>query len=173
MSKYLLDSNIFITPHRSYYSFDFANSFWEQLANILRSKKATILKVVSDEILKDGEDRLAKWLKNLKKDIKVLSVSRNQKIHDNYARVLQYVQTCGNYKDNAILNWAKEDIADPWLIATAMSDDDYKIVTDEQSAGGFSKKNPHNNAKIPDVANYFGVKCITLFDFMRAMNFKL
>ena len=135
MSKYLLDTNIFVTPHRSYYSFDFANSFWEQLANILRNKKATILKVVSDEILKDSEDRLAEWLKNLKKDVKVLSVSRNQKIHDNYARVLQYVQTCGNYKDSAILNWAKEDIADPWLIATAMSDN-YKIVTDEQPAGG-------------------------------------
>ena len=32
--KYLLDSNIFITPHRLYYPFDFAEGFWNQLERI-------------------------------------------------------------------------------------------------------------------------------------------
>lgn len=171
MSKYLLDSTVLIEPHQKYYPFDFALSFWRQLENILRRRDAIILKVVNDEIAR-ANDRLANWLRDIKKDVNVMSVSRNQKVHDNYAMVIQYIQQCGFYKENAVWNWGKESIADPWLIATAMSDD-YKIVTSEQPTGNLSRKNLQGNPKIPDVAKHFSVQCISLFDFMRAMNFQL
>ena len=172
MSGYLLDANILITPHKQYYPFDFAPSFWKQLANVLRRKDATILRVVSNEILDKMNDSLSEWFKGIKNDIKIPSVKRNQKAHDNYALVLQYIQTCGFYTGNALLNWARDGVADPWLIATAM-DNGYKIVTNEQPSGNLSFKNLQNNPKIPDVARYFGVQCISLFDFMRAMSFKM
>ena len=48
------------------------------------------------------------------------------------------------------------------------------IITEESTINiGLSTKNPSKNAKLPDVANYFGVKCERLFYFMREMNFKL
>ena len=125
MSGYLLDANVLITPHKQYYPFDFAPSFWEQLANVLRRKNATILRVVSNEILDKMNDSLSEWFKGIKEDIKIPSVKRNQKVHDNYALVLQYIQTCGFYTNTALLNWARDGVADPWLIATAM-DNGYK-----------------------------------------------
>ena len=172
MSGYLLDANVLITPHKQYYPFDFAPSFWKQLANVLRRKNATILRVVSNEILDKMNDSLSEWFKGIKEDIKIPSVKRNQKVHDNYALVLQYIQTCGFYTNTALLNWARDGVADPWLIATAMNNG-YKIVTNEQPSGNLSRKNLQNNPKIPDVAKQFKVQCISLFDFMRAMNFKM
>ena len=165
MSGYLLDANVLITPHKQYYPFDFAPSYWKQLANVLRRKDATILRVVSNEILDKMNDSLSEWLNEIKDDIKIPSVKRNQEVHDNYALVLQYIQTCGFYTNTALLNWA-------WLIATAMNND-YKIVTNEQPSGNLSRKNLQNNPKIPDVAKHFQVQCISLFDFMRAMNFRM
>ena len=38
---------------------------------------------------------------------------------------------------------------------------------------GGTSKNKSRNAKLPDVANHFGVKCENLFYFMRQMKFKL
>ena len=171
MSKYLLDSNVLIEPHQNYYPFDFALSFWRQLGNILRRRDAIILKVVNDEIAR-ADDRLSNWLRDINKDVKPMSVSRNQKVHDNYALVIQYIQECGFYKENAIQNWARENIADPWLIATAMSGD-YKIVTREQPTGNLSRKNLQGNPKIPDVAKIFDAQCISLFDFMLQTGFRL
>jgi len=64
---------------------------------------------------------------------------------------LQYIQSCGLYKEQALQAWAPGHIADPWLIA-ATAVNDYTIITAEVSSGGLSPKNPNRNAKIPDVA---------------------
>ena len=47
MSKiFLLDSNVFITPYRLYYPFDFAQGFWDQLAEKLKLDNVAVLDVV-------------------------------------------------------------------------------------------------------------------------------
>ena len=61
--KFLLDSNIFMTPSRSYYSFDFAQGFWRQMKTVIHSGNVFILDVIYKEITK-GNDKLAEWLKN-------------------------------------------------------------------------------------------------------------
>ena len=43
IDKYLLDSNVFITPHRLYYPFDFAPGFWDQLAEKLKLDNVTAM----------------------------------------------------------------------------------------------------------------------------------
>lgn len=168
--KYLLDSNIFITPHRLYYPFDFAEGFWNQLEEKLKLDSVTVLDVVVAEVSK-LEDELSSWLENLE-DFETLSV-RSPAIVTNYGKVLSYVQHCGLYREEALRNWARGDIADPWLIAAAM-DTGAVIITVEQTAGtGLSAHNPSRNAKLPDVAAHFNIKCENLFYFMRQMNFKL
>ena len=168
MSKYFLDSDSLITSYRSYYSFDFGGNFWNKLATILRQGEAVILANVRSEITKNSKDGLAEWLKNLK-GCKILTVRNNPKVLDCYAKIFQYLQNCNLYSDKALLKWAYVSIADPWIIASAMAYD-YTIVKNEQSAGKITTKS--GNAKIPDVAKNFGVECITLFDFMRRMNFQ-
>ena len=64
------------------------------------------MKMVNDEIWR-ADDCLSNWLGDVKKDVKAI------------------------YKEIAILNWAGENIADPWLTVAAM-DGYYKIVTREQ-----------------------------------------
>ena len=48
--KYLLDSNVFITPHRLYYPFDFARGFWDQLEEKLKLDNVSVLDVVVSEV---------------------------------------------------------------------------------------------------------------------------
>ena len=168
--KYLLDSNIYITPHRLYYPFDFAQGFWDQLEEKLKLDNVSVLDVVVSEVSK-LEDELSTWIGSLE-DFEALSVKAAPFV-GNYGKVLTYVQDCGLYREEALRNWARGDIADPWLIAVAM-DTGATIITEEASAGtGLSAKNKSRNAKLPDVANHFGVKCENLFYFMRQMKFKL
>lgn len=89
-----------------------------------------------------------------------------------YQEVLQYVQTCGLYKEQALQTWAPSQIADPWLIAAAAVNN-YTIITFEVSSGGLSVKTPNKNAKIPDVAKAFGVKTQNLFYMMRALGIRI
>lgn len=171
MSGYLLDSNIFIQPHRLYYPFDLAPSFWRRLAEVLKMNDVLIIDKVSDEIL-FSEDELSDWFKKWRRFTNIFFVENDGEICKNYALIINYIRNCGFYKITALKSWS-EAIADPWLIAVAMSNG-YKIVTDEQSAGkNFSKKHPHGKVKIPDIAEHFKVQCITLFDFMRIKHFVL
>ena len=95
LEKYLLDSNIFITPHRLYYPFDFAEGFWNQLEEKLKLDSVTVLDVVVAEVSK-LEDELSSWLENLE-DFETLSV-KSPAIVTNYGKVLSYVQHCGLYR---------------------------------------------------------------------------
>lgn len=168
--KFLLDSNIFITPHRLYYPFDLAPGFWNQLEKKLKLDNVIVLDKVVSEVSK-MEDELSKWIKNLN-DFKPLSI-KSSAFTDNYRKIITYIHDCGLYREEALRNWSELGIADPWLIAVAM-DIDATIITEETAASpSLSKANKSKNAKIPDVANHFGIKCEKLFYFMRQMNFKL
>ena len=169
IDRYLLDSNVFITPHRLYYPFDFAPGFWDQLAEKLKLDNVTVLDVVVSEVSK-MEDELSSWIGNLD-GFEPLSI-KTPSFVANYGKVLNYVKDCGLYREEALRNWAKGDIADPWLIAVAM-DTEAIIITEETSAGTLSAKNKSRNAKLPDVAAHFGINCENLFCFMRQMKFKL
>lgn len=49
--KYLIDSNIFITAHRTLYPFDIAPGFWQQLIE-KAAKKIIIIDKVNSEIVR-------------------------------------------------------------------------------------------------------------------------
>ena len=170
---YVLDTNSFINPYRDYYSFDFGMSFWDQLEIELRKSNIILLDVVRNEILKHSDDELSKWIKNIK-SVDIKRVKKESIIINYYGEVLNYIQTCGYYDMNALLNWADPTIADAWIIAAAAAYE-FDIVTFEIKASRLSKlpKHQQKNAKIPDVARHFNVKCKSLFDFMRDMNFQL
>lgn len=85
---------------------------------------------------------------------------------------MQYIQTCGLYKEQALRTWADGDVADPWLIAAAAVNG-YTVITAEVPSGGLSVKNPNKSAKIPDVANAFGVKTNHLYYMMRQLGIKI
>ena len=74
--------------------------------------------------------------------------------------------------ENGLADWAKGNVADPWLIAAAAAKD-YKLITFEQSAGSLNVKNKSGRVKIPDVARHFGVEVHNLYYMMRQLGIKI
>ena len=97
---------------------------------------------------------------------------RELSILQKYGEVLQCVQENPVYQAAALAEWARDSVADPWLIATAAVYG-YTIVTFETENKGLNSRNPSKNAKIPDVAKKFGVNVKNLYYMMRELNFKL
>ncbi len=165
--KFLLDTNTFITPYKSYYPFDLAPSFWKQLLPKLSSGNVSVLDIVQAEILK-GDDELSEYIKSVP-NINICSI-KNSQIIIKYAEVLNYIQSSGLYTERALREWSRPDVADPWLIATARTYD-YTLITFETSAGKITTAS--NKPKIPDIGAKFGIKIENLFYFMREMGFSL
>lgn len=162
---FLMDSNTFITPYQQYYAFDLVPAYWNQLITHINSGKIVVLDVVKNELIK-GNDDLTTWINGLS-GLQVIS-THDQGTMNCYARVIQYLQTCGFYKFNAVNTWSQVTVADPWLIASAMKNC-YTLVTEEKPSGGLNKKQPNSSAKIPDVARGLGVPTIDIFAMMRRL----
>lgn len=167
---FLIDANALMTPYRLYYAFDIAPSFWEKLADAFKRKQIVLLDKVKDEVMK-GDDDLTKWITANEEIIDVCDY-KTASVIANYQSVLQYIQTCGLYKESALAAWAPANIADPWLIAAAKSNN-YTIVTLEAPSGGLSTKTQNKSEKIPDVARALDVKTISLFEMMRRLGIAL
>lgn len=85
---------------------------------------------------------------------------------------MQYIQTCGYYNEKGLNEWARNDIADPWLVATAAAKN-CTIITFETSAGYLSEKNKSGKVKIPDIAKHFEVRVHNLYYMMRQLNIRI
>ena len=129
----------------------------------------TILDLVKDEILQ-GEDSLKDWMESL--TIRSYIDRRDSTILTLFGAVLEHIQTNTCYKPSALTEWAKGNVADTWLISAAKAKG-YTIITFEVPNKGLNPRNPSKNAKIPDVANVFGVKTENLFYMMRTLRFTL
>lgn len=167
---FLIDANSLITPHLQFYPFDFAPGFWAQIESHIKDGSIKILDMVMAEILRGSEtDPLKSWMTNL--EIEPID-RREKKILEKYAEIVRYLQAAPVYKPSALTEWSRETIADPWLIATAAACH-YTVITFEAHSGGLNAKNPNKFAKIPDVADVFGVKTQQLYYMMRTLDFKL
>jgi hypothetical protein len=168
VKRFLLDTNILITPYQNYYPFDMAPHYWEQISDYIKRGNIVILDKVFIEAQK-GDDQLSEWMKN---EITEQYNHKSPDVIHSYGSVLDYIQTCGLYKESALRMWADNETADAWLIATAMVSE-LCIVTLEARSGGLSKSLPSKEAKIPDVCDHFGVETISLFEMMRRLKISL
>lgn len=171
MSKeiFLVDANSLITPHLTFYPFDFAPGFWNQLEQPIKDGRIAVLDMVKAEILR-GNDSLKDWMEDL--EIGKYLDHREPCILQKYAAILQYIQGNPCYKPAALAEWSRESVADPWLIAAA-SAYNYTIITFEEANKGLNTRTPSKNAKIPDVSKEFGVKTQKLFYMIRELGLKL
>lgn len=166
---FLIDSNSLITPYLNFYPFDFAGNFWRQMESHITDGEIAILDAVKNEVLQ-GKDKLREWMEHI--DIGNYIDHREPQILQQYGEVLSFIQGEKCYKTAALAEWARGSSADPWLIATAKVKD-YTIITFETHNNNLSTWNPSKRAKIPDVADAFGVRADNLYYMMRALDFKL
>ncbi len=168
---FLLDTDVFITPFKQYYAPDLVPQFWSYMADSIRNGNIAILDLVYDELVKvNFKDDLANWIETINPPI---INHRETSIIQAYGKVINHVENCGFYNQNARMNWADIGTADPWLIACAKACD-HTLVTLEQSYGQLSKQNnSRNKLKIPDVCKALNVNCIDLFDMLHNLSVRL
>ena len=96
--KFLIDSNSFMTPYRQYYAFDLVPTYWKELSKCMDTGKIVLLDMVKGEIDKWRDD-LAEWVD--KQTGFIICNHVNATIIGKYQEILQYVQNCGLYKEQA------------------------------------------------------------------------
>ena len=163
MTKYLLDTNIFIQSHRSTYPLDVIPSFWNKIEELAKSGVIISIDKVKKEIFEKSshEDELQDWcLLNLEDDF---FVDTSPEINS-YVEIITWASSqSSHYKQSAIDEFLETDLADPWLIAYAKVHK-CKIVTFEVSNPDMRRR-----IKIPEPCKHFNVEYITLIEMFREL----
>ena len=164
--KFLIDANTLMTASRFFYAYDLLPSFWKTFEDEIKAGNIVLLDMVKAEIDK-GQDELKQWISEREDDFEICN-HVDPEIIPKYAEVMQYIQECGFYNEKGLNEWARNEVADPWLIAAAEAKG-YKLITFEQSAGSLNVKNKSGRVKIPDVAKHFDVEVHNLYHMMRQL----
>jgi hypothetical protein len=159
-----MDADSLITPYRGAYRFEVVPQYWDFL-----KEKAKEGVVGSPELVLDREltssnpsqaDLLEQWAKPLRG---ILFLPPDSATQLRYKHVAQYVQTNPRFRQHWIAKFL--DDADSWLVAYALAHGG-RIVT-------FEKPQPlAAKPKVPDVAQHFGVDCVSLWDMLAELKFK-
>lgn len=153
MTRYLLDSNVFIQAKNLHYGFDFCPAFWEWLINQNAVGNVASIDKVAGE-LKAGDDDLSVWADSrgdaffLKPDDAVLPA---------LSRVSAWA-TGQNYEPAAIATFLQ--IADYWLVAHALAHG-FAVVTHEVPSNSTQK------IKIPNACVGLGLTCVSPYEMLR------
>lgn len=160
--KYLIDSDIFIQAKNFHYRFSFCKSFWEWMLVAHHSQIVGTIDKVKKEIFRgtDENDELKEWTNTLLPSSFFYAESHDIAVMKQYAQVMAWSVAHQQYNLTAKAVFADHDRADAFLIATA-SVYGQTIVSHEASA-----PSSHKSIKIPDAANAFGVRTITLYDLL-------
>lgn len=157
-NKYLLDANVLIQAWQKYYSPKICPDYWERL-NELGSKGIISLPEMVYEEISRTEDDLSAWLK--KSDIKKV------KITESVTSCLKGIYSKNEKHKLLVDNRKGRSLADPWLIAHAMSENAI-VVTKEILITQANSK----TIRIPNVCNNMGVQWIDDFEFIKELNFQ-
>lgn len=160
---FVLDANVFISAHRSYYPKDICPGFWDSLIQHFRGGRLLSIDKVRDELLdvsfgEDEEpDTLYRWTKESPVD---LFVSSNEKaVLNAYRDVIAWVSNNPQFHRGARDEFARK--ADGWLVAFALVHN-LTLVTQEVRNPDIKKRVP-----IPNVCDHFKVEYVNTFEMLR------
>lgn len=163
--RYLFDSDSLIVAKNYYYSPDFSIAFWDWIiAGNQNGVLYTIDKVIA-ELRKGNEDDFLHQFAVDHESTLGLTTS-DEECLERYGQVQIWASTAWANNKNpnkiakALETFAKETIADPWLVAYA-SINNFCIVTNEEPA-----PSAQTSVKLPDAANAFGVKVVKLHEVL-------
>jgi hypothetical protein len=153
VTRYLLDTNIFIQARNLHYGFDFCPAFWEWL--ILQNTADVVASInrVSDE-LAAGDDDLANWAKARGS---AFFVPPDNPVVPALARVSEWANG-QTYERAAIATFLQ--VADYWLVAHALAHR-CTVVTHEVPADTIRK------IKIPNACIGLTIPCINPYEMLR------
>lgn len=150
--RYLLDTNIFIESHKTYYNMNVFPCFWDKLIDLAKQGTVYTLDKVQQEVMVIGDDCVATWFKSNFPKGNILPV--DDSTFAAYQTVVNNVSSRNWFSAPALSAFANQDKADAFLCAYAMSHLDFAVVS-------FEKSNPERKSKVllPDVCSMEGVGC--------------
>ena len=156
--KFLIDANVLITAHRSYYAFDLCPGFWASVIEGCGAKRIFSTRRVEAE-LQTGGDALAKWAKE-RLPAGFFLDDASAAIVAAYTPMMAWVAG-RDFLPAAKAKFAAD--ADGWLIAAAKQGN-YCLVTHETRQVGAKARVP-----MPNVCEEFGVSYCTTFAMLREL----
>src|SRR6185312_5264055 len=159
MTKYLLDSNVFMTAANGAYGMDFCPAFWEWIERQFLADQVFSIRAVLDEIKADpgagpNDDTLHKWAWGKGRR---LFLAHDQLMVNNFPAVSSWCGSQG-YTPAALSQFFS--IADYHLVAYSLAHG-ITLVTHEVKGGA------PRQVKIPDVCKGLQVSCISPYDMLR------
>jgi hypothetical protein len=159
-SRYIIDSNVFMTAHRDYYAPDVCPGFWDCLLYHHTSSRVCTIDRIKKELI-NKTDWLADWAKN-KAPAALFHNSGTADVVHWYTEMVGWVQAQSQYFTSAKYEFANK--ADSWLIAYAKAND-MILVTHEVLSPGINRKVP-----IPNVCKPFDVQYVNTFAMLRDLS---
>jgi len=154
--KYCLDANVLIQAWQKYYSPKFCPDYWKILDELGKQNRIFLPKMVYEEITRT-EDELAVWLKKSK--------IPEYKIGSNVAEALKNIYAVNPIHQNLVDNTKNRSLADPWVIAHAISEKATVVTKEEKITATNTPK-----IKIPNVCDNMSVRWINDFQFVEELN---
>lgn len=163
LPTFLLDTNVFIQAHRSYYAMDICPGFWECLIHHYKNGRLLSIDSVRSEMIDKERDPLEKWVKKIAP--KDMFVSTNDlKVGNAYQKVINWLNGRG-YSDRVIRDFSAG--ADGWLVAYAMAYDGVELVTTEVHS-----IQAKNRIPIPNICEQFNVDYLNSFSMLKKLEVK-
>lgn len=153
MTRYRLDTNIFIEAKNRYYGFDFCPAFWEWLITQNNAGTVASIEKVSSELIGTGDD-LADWAEAQSKNF---FLAPDEAVLQALAKVSEWA-TGQNFQPAAISTFLQA--ADYWLIGHAMAHD-FVVVSHEVPSDTVRK------IKIPNACVGLGITFVSPFEMLR------
>lgn len=156
--SFLVDANVLIAAHRSYYAFDLCPGFWQSIKDGFTAGRVFSTQRVGAE-LERGADSLTTWIADELPQEFFLDDSATA-IVAAYAPMMAWVNS-GDFLPGAKAKFATD--ADGWLIA-ASKQAGFCVVTHEARQEGARARVP-----MPNVCEVFGVSYCNTFEMLREL----
>lgn len=153
MTRYLLDTNIFIQAKNLHYGFDFCPAFWEWLIAQNVAERVASIDKVGDELQAGGDD-LSHWASARSR---AFFLPPDDPVIPALARVSAWA-TSQTYESAAVSTFLQ--VADYWLVAHALAHE-FVVVTHEVPSDSTRK------IKIPNAYIGLGLPCISPYEMLR------
>lgn len=155
---YLLDANIFITAHHSYYALNMCPGFWNCLIHYYNSGRILSIDRVRDELVGYG-DELSGWVQNAPLGLFVPSLQ--EPVTNSYREVMSWV-----YANDQFSLQAKDEFsrgADGWVVAYARAHSAIVVTLEAY------QQNVRRRVPIPNVCDQFDVPRMNTFEMLREL----
>ena len=163
---FLLDANVLITAHNTYYSIEQVQEFWEWLKHMGETNQLKMPLEIYEEIKGGGtdeeKDALYAWITNDDNKAAILLEEPAD------PAVVQQVIEQGYAAD--LTDDELEEIGrDPFLVAYGLADLANRCVATTEVS---KPSRQRQNRKLPDVCSTFGVKCCDTFSLTKQLGFR-